>query len=156
MQLFTNAILLASASVVAADMIHGHNVSSDCVTAYKAAFAPEKTRTDKYAALAAAVKEPAEIKERITKASAALSKYQDALQKADVNLEAPIPEADKADLKAAQAGTADVAPALAAVAVLGDEAVKTAFKDFLDARKNESLATREVELKCPKGLDLES
>ena len=149
------SVLATGSLVVSAAKIHGHDVSDDCVAAYKAALAPEKTRTEKYVALAGLVKEPPELKERITKASEALQKYQAALQKADTDLEAPIPDADKTALKAAQVDTADVAPALAAAAASSDDAVKAAFAEFLTARKAETAATQEVEAKCPKGLDLE-
>ncbi|BFZ53769.1 hypothetical protein PYCC9005_000800 [Savitreella phatthalungensis] len=147
---------LTGVIAVAADKIHGHEVPADCVAAYKAAFEPEQIRTDKFVALAASVQSPADAKDRISKAAEALKAYQDVLKKVDANLADPIPEDDKTALKKAQAGTADVADALAQITTLDDAQVKKALADFTAARRAEMAATSDVVKKCPANVDLES
>lgn len=143
----------ASTTAAATASIHGKAVTPECLQAYTDAFAPELARTAKFEELAAAVTTPVELKDRAAKASKALRTYQDALKKFDAKLSDPLTDADKAELKAAQAGTDDISGVMAEVSQSKDEKVTAAVAAFLAARKTEVEAGGKVEKACPMGTE---
>ncbi|ORY82019.1 hypothetical protein BCR37DRAFT_393062 [Protomyces lactucae-debilis] len=140
-------------AAVAADQIHGKEVSAGCVKAYQDAFEPELNRTSKYMALIKLVTTPPELVARATKAGEALQAYQTALKKVDADLAAPVSETDRQTLHETQRATEDVAPVLRELSNSTDEAVRTALKDFREARIIELKANAAVDAACPQDVE---
>lgn len=128
------------------------------MTAYTAAFGPEKKRTEMFIALAAAITEPPALKERIGKAATALTTYQGILKMMDDKLAEALTPEDKARLEHAQQDTSDVIGTLKEVSNLvktqGQGApVQVAYAAFQEARATEVAAGHLVDTSCPDDIE---